>query len=118
MGGLSALDLSDNAVIDHGHPCPLLLDYPPEIRGISVEQRAAEFLSIVVRPPYDDGVGNRQAPLAHHLSQTSEAEREAQIPPHTQNNDFAAEVPTLEQLIPAREHCLSTGLQPSAWARR
>jgi hypothetical protein len=35
----------------------------------------------------------------HHLDQVSEAEFEAQVPPHAQHDDLAIEVATLKKLI-------------------
>ena len=44
---------------------------------------------------HDGGVGHRHATLGHHLHQISEAELEAQVPPHAQDDDLAVKVPTL-----------------------
>jgi hypothetical protein len=46
-------------------------------------------------------VGEGKAALGHHLHQVTEAQLEAQIPPHTKDNDLTLEMPTLEQLIKA-----------------
>jgi len=35
---------------------------------------------------------------SHHLHQVSKAKLESKIPAHAQDDDFAVEVPTLEQL--------------------
>ena len=57
----------------------------------------------MVHPTHDRGVRNRQAALGHHLNQVSEAELEAQIPPHARYYDLAVEVPTFEQFLQAQE---------------
>src|ERR1700738_3203777 len=41
---------------------------------------------------------HRQAPLGHHLHQVAQTELEAKVPAHAQDDDFAVEVATLEQL--------------------
>src|ERR1700738_5206979 len=41
---------------------------------------------------------HRQAPLGHHLHQVAQTELEAKIPAPPQDDDFAVEVATLEQL--------------------
>ena len=54
-------------------------------------------------PPHDGGVSDRQAAFGHHLHQVSEAELDAQVPPHTQDNYLAIKVPTLKQFLQTRE---------------
>jgi len=54
-------------------------------------------------PPHDGGVSDRQAAFGHHLRQVSEAELDAQVPPHTQDNYLAIKVPTLKQFLQTRE---------------
>jgi hypothetical protein len=54
-------------------------------------------------PPHNGGVSQRQAAFGHHLHQVSEAELEAQVPPHTQDNYLALKVPTLKQFIQTRD---------------
>jgi hypothetical protein len=44
-------------------------------------------------PAHDRGVGQRQAALGQHLHQIPEAEFEAQIPAHAQDDDLAVEMP-------------------------
>src|SRR5207253_8686726 len=41
---------------------------------------------------------HRQAALGHHLYQVAQTELEPKIPTHAQDDDFAVEVATLEQL--------------------
>src|SRR5258708_7136402 len=50
---------------------------------------------------------HRQAALGHHLHQVSQTQLESKIPAHAQNDDFAVEVATLEQLLHALQlaHC-------------
>ena len=64
---------------------------------------ALEFRRIVVHPAHDGGVGHRQAALLHHLHQVPEAELEAQIPPHAQDDHLVVEVPPLEQILQVQE---------------
>src|SRR5271156_2127603 len=45
----------------------------------------------------------RQAALGHHLHQVSQAELEAKIPAHAQDDDLAVKVATLEQLLDAHQ---------------
>src|SRR5580700_3280189 len=68
---------------------------------------ALELRSIMVHPAHDGGVCHRQAAFRHHLHQVPEAELEAQVPPHAQDNDLTIKVATLEQLIQSQElsHC-------------
>jgi hypothetical protein len=61
-------------------------------------------------PPHDGGVSHRQAAFGHHLHQVSEAELEAQVPPHTQDNYLAIKVPTLKQFSQTREPGYHTAL--------
>jgi hypothetical protein len=44
-------------------------------------------------------VGQRQAAFSHHLDQVAQAELEAQVPSHAQNDDLAIKVATCEQLF-------------------
>jgi hypothetical protein len=46
-------------------------------------------------------MGQRQAAFGHHLHQVSQAQLEAKIPAHAQDDDLAVEVATLEQLLDA-----------------
>jgi hypothetical protein len=62
-------------------------------------------------PAHDGGVSHRQAAFDHHLHQVSEAELEAQAPPHAQDDYLAIKVPTVKQFIQTREpghHTAST----------
>ncbi|HSZ89077.1 MAG TPA: hypothetical protein VK822_06835 [Acetobacteraceae bacterium] len=56
-----------------------------------------------MHPTHNGGVGHRQAALGHHLHQIPEAELEAQVPPHAQDDDLAIKVPTIKQLVHARK---------------
>ena len=51
-----------------------------------------------MHPAHDGGVGHRQAAFGHHLHQVSQAQLEAKIPAHAQDDDLAVKVATLEQL--------------------
>src|SRR5580693_774928 len=48
-------------------------------------------------------MGQRQAAFGHHLHQVSQAQLEAKIPAHAQDDDLAVEVATLEQLLDAHQ---------------
>src|ERR1700722_12635379 len=45
----------------------------------------------------------RQAAFRHHLHQVSQAQLEAEIPAHAQDDDLAVEVATLKQLLNAHQ---------------
>src|SRR5271163_1944908 len=45
----------------------------------------------------------RQAAFGHHLHQVSQAQLEAKIPAHAQDDDLAVKVATLEQLLDAHQ---------------
>ena len=57
-----------------------------------------ELRGVALDPAHDRGVRHRQAALGHHLHQVAQTELEPKIPAHAQNDDFAVEVATLEQL--------------------
>jgi hypothetical protein len=57
---------------------------------------AFELKNIMMRPAHDCRVRHRQAAFGHHLDQDSEAEFEAQVPPHAQHGDLALEAATLK----------------------
>jgi hypothetical protein len=48
-------------------------------------------------------MGQRQAAFGHHLHQVSQAQLEAEIPAHAQDDDLAVEVATLKQLLDAHQ---------------
>jgi hypothetical protein len=56
---------------------------------------------------------HRQAALGHHLHQVSQAQLEAKIPAHAQDDDFAVEVATLEQFLHTLQlaHCRPSAIQ-------
>ena len=62
-------------------------DRPRELVPATLELR-----NIVTHPTHDGGVSHRSAALGHHLDQVSEAEPEAQVPPHAQDDNFAIKV--------------------------
>src|SRR6202046_5992260 len=68
----------------------------------------------MMHPPHDGGVGHRQAALGHHLHQIPEAELEAQVPPHAQDDDLTIKVPTLKQLVYSRKPSHRTVLNSPA----
>src|ERR1700722_6412120 len=54
-------------------------------------------------PTHNGRMGQRQAAFGHHLHQVSQAQLEAKIPAHAQDDDLAVEVATLEQLLAAHQ---------------
>src|SRR5467141_979473 len=67
---------------------------PPGQTGASVSRTPG----IALHPAYDRRMRHRQAALGHHLYQVAQTELEPKIPAHAQDDDFAVEVATLEQL--------------------
>src|SRR5260221_425276 len=63
---------------------------------------------------------HRQAALGHHLHQVSQAQLESKIPAHAQDDDFAVEVATLEQLLQALQlyHCRPSASSAASIADR
>src|SRR5260221_842282 len=63
---------------------------------------------------------HRQAALGHHLHQVSQAQLEAKIPGHAQDDNFAVEVATLEQLLHALQlyHCRPSASSAASIADR
>src|SRR5258708_11520719 len=63
---------------------------------------------------------HRQAALGHHLHQVSQAQLESKIPAHAQDDDFAVEVATLEQLLHALQlaHCRPSASSAASIADR
>src|SRR5271156_3472324 len=55
------------------------------------------------RTPVRIATPNVQAAFGHHLHQVSQAQLEAKIPAHAQDDDLAVEVATLEQLLDAHQ---------------
>src|SRR5216684_1677385 len=62
---------------------------------------------VAPHPAHNGRMRHRQAALGHHLHQVSQAQLESKIPAHAQDDDFAVEVATLEQLLQALQlaHC-------------
>ena len=69
----------------------------------------------MMHPTHDGGVGHRQAALGHHLHQIPEAQLEAQVPTHAQDDDLAIKMPTVKQPIHVRKpgHRLALNLPVS-----
>src|ERR1700731_5107192 len=59
----------------------------PELRGVALH------------PAHNGRMRHRQAALGHHLHQVTQTDLEPEIPPNAQDDDFAVEVATLEQLL-------------------
>jgi hypothetical protein len=71
--------------------CHLSLVDPPGLtrRDGKAIPALDELGSIPLYPSQNRRVGQRQAPLGHHLDQVAQAELEAQVPSHPHNDDFA-----------------------------
>jgi hypothetical protein len=57
-----------------------------------------ELRGVALHPAHDRRMRHRQAALGHHFHQIAQTELEPKIPAHAQNDDFAVEVATFEQL--------------------
>src|SRR6516164_9076731 len=75
---------------------------------------ALELGCIVMHPAHNGGVDHRQAALGHHLYQVPEAEFEAQVPSHAQDDDLAVKVATLEQFGQTWDPSHRAALNPPA----
>jgi hypothetical protein len=53
----------------------------------------------MAHPAHNRGVCQRQAALGHHFHQISEAEFEAQLPAHAQDDDLSIKMPACKQHI-------------------
>jgi hypothetical protein len=83
--------------------CHTSLVDPPELARKDGKAIPAldELGSIPLYPLQNRRVGERQAPLGHHLEQVPQAKLIAQVPSYTQNDDLAIKVATDEQLLHA-----------------
>src|ERR1700745_4274891 len=54
---------------------------------------------ILLHPPKNSRMGQRDATFRHHLDQVTEAQFKCDVPSHTQNDDFCVKVPSLEQIL-------------------
>jgi hypothetical protein len=76
---------------------------PPRLAGRCAENRGSCLFDL---------------PLGHHLDQVAQAELEAQVPSHAQNDDFAINVAICEQLLPTLRLPLPTRSSSRAQAYR
>src|SRR3984957_9624607 len=79
---------------------------PPSMTGRPPGRTASSASRTPVRSPHpthNGRMGQRQAALGHHLHQVSQAQLEAKIPAHAQDDDLAVKVATLEQLLDAHQ---------------
>jgi hypothetical protein len=67
----------------------------------------------VLHPAVDRGVIDVQTPLSHHLFKIAITERVAQVPAHTQQNDFGLEMTPFERALIAHEGNSSAVLEYS-----
>src|ERR1700732_2733245 len=58
-----------------------------------------ELRGVALHPAHNGRMRHRQAALGHHLHQVTQTDLEPEIPPNAQDDDFAVEVATLEQLL-------------------
>src|ERR1700757_359206 len=70
---------------------------PPSMIGRPPGRTASSASRTPVR------MAQRQAAFGHHLHQVSQAQLEAKIPAHAQDDDLAVKVATLEQLLDAHQ---------------
>src|ERR1700748_2935121 len=69
-------------------------------RGARAKSRG---IDLSPHPTHNGRMGQRQAAFGHHLHQVSQAQLEAKIPAHAQDDDLAVKVATLEQLLDAHQ---------------
>src|SRR5580658_4675808 len=74
----------------------------PDYRNAETACKAA-IDGVSPHPTHNGRMGQRQAAFGHHLHQVSQAQLEAKIPAHAQDDDLAVEVATLEQLLDAHQ---------------
>ncbi len=75
-----------------------LIDAPRVIRRFEMGSAALlSFWGVVLHPTVDRGVIDIQAPLEHHLLQVSIAERIAQVPVDTQQNNLSFKMTPFER---------------------
>jgi len=53
-----------------------------------------EFGKVALHPPQDRCIGNSDPPIRHHDYQIPQAQFEARVPAHAQNDDLSVEVPS------------------------
>src|ERR1700674_1322928 len=58
-----------------------------------------ELRGVALHPAHNGRMRHRQAALGHHLHQVTQTDLEPEIPANAQDDDFAVEVATLEQLL-------------------
>src|SRR5262249_30639623 len=65
-------------------------------RTSSAAPALLEFRQIMLGPAQNRGVRQRDASVRHHDDQISQAQFEARLPAHTQDDDLSIEMPSLE----------------------
>src|SRR5580658_1326430 len=74
----------------------------PDYRNAETACKAA-IDGVSPHPTHNGRMGQRQAAFGHHLHQVSQAQLEAKIPAHAQDDDLAVKVATLEQSLDAHQ---------------
>src|SRR6516162_5509074 len=95
----------------------------PAMTGRLLGKSAPAFLKlrrVALHPAHDRRMRHRQAALAHHLHQVSQAQLKAKIPAHAKDDHVAVEVATLEQLFYSLQlgHCRPRLVQHASVADR
>src|SRR5580658_995298 len=74
----------------------------PDYRNAETACKAA-IDGVSPHPTHNGRMGQRQAAFGHHLHQVSQAQLEAKIPAHAQDDDLAVKVAALEQSLDAHQ---------------
>jgi len=53
-------------------------------------------------------MGHGDSPIRHHDHQIPQAQFEARVPTHTQNDDLSVEVPSFKQIFDRTNRCISS----------
>src|SRR5258708_38625452 len=94
------------------HPCSFhfdigLIHAPGVIRGLKVGSTALLQLgSVALHPPIDGGVVHRKSSFCHHLLQVPVAERIAEVPAHTEQNNLCLKMTPFERSLRFHNHLL------------
>ena len=92
-GAVQVHPLSVNLYIGLVHP-------PRPTDGASVSPPALfEFWKVALNPPQDRCMGHGNPPIRHHDHQIPQAQFEARVLAHAQNDDLSVEVPSFEQIF-------------------
>jgi hypothetical protein len=78
-----------------------------------------EFWKVALNPTQDRGMGHGDSLISHHDHQIPQAQLEAGVPVHAQNDNLSVEVPAFEQIFDPDEplHILSIARHPRVCTR-